>query len=448
MIFCSKKRSFVPRRLFVKPIDLALNLQNLVVKHKDLLMNFVRRTGQDLSRSRKQDVVDVVGQLLHFNLDHHRNGYAINSQNYFFTFFGHSQRAVSRSSFCEARSKLKWQALRALLFKTREQAAPFLDQRDLWHNYRILGVDTSELRLPASRSILKQFPRRAHPQHRTHFPMARWTVLADVRRRMPIDGYLQNDRGSERKALLKLCCHCGEGDLLLLDRGFEGQEIFAALQSRGLHFVGRIRAVSKWVNDFLRSGATSQVVELVTKKHPTVKLRIVRGPQSRGDKPLLIVTNLIEPDITAKELIKLYRERWEVETLFSSMKTQLKVEEFHARSPHGIRQELWANLVVLAMASILLRSITRPHLLKRINGKSLLEALRREVWLWIRSPHSKAFTERRLRALLLEITKLTCHHQPGRRNPRINKRSGSPWIRERTQRLREFQKSLKQRSAA
>ncbi|MGV9862265.1 transposase [Rhodococcus koreensis] len=59
-----------------------------------------------------------------------------------------------------------------------------------------------------------------------------------------------------------------------------------------------------------------------------------------------LVTTLLDPDCPATEIVRLYHDRWQIETAFLELKsTILGGRVLRARTPRGVEQEIYALLV-------------------------------------------------------------------------------------------------------
>jgi hypothetical protein len=67
-----------------------------------------------------------------------------------------------------------------------------------------------------------------------------------------------------------------------------------------------------------------------------------------------LLTNLVDPRrFPRTAIIALYWQRWAVETHYRDEKTLQHIEQFHSRTPDGIRQELFAILIGCVIARTL-----------------------------------------------------------------------------------------------
>ena len=73
----------------------------------------------------------------------------------------------------------------------------------------------------------------------------------------------------------------------------------------------------------------------------------------------MLLTNLPdEPRFAAAAVIELYFRRWAVELQYRDEKTTLDIETFHSQTENGIRQELFAILVMAVLARTLAALMT------------------------------------------------------------------------------------------
>ncbi|MBK7890324.1 MAG: transposase [Bdellovibrionales bacterium] len=112
---------------------------------------------------------------------------------------------------------------------------------------------------------------------------------------------------------------------------------------------GKGRGVKSEVRDFAKSLARSK--EIIWRIQPgerrispdlTVRLVKIRNPSSKQD--MVFVTNLSASQFSTKEIGKLYRRRWEIETSFKELTCTLKIGQWHSKSLNGILQEIFALL--------------------------------------------------------------------------------------------------------
>lgn len=272
---------------------------------------------------------------------------------------------ISAAAFCNARRKLKASALRVLL----HDVADAFDQRHgAQHRFRgrrVLAVDGSKISTQRADELWDEF---GGPTS-SHAPQILVTTLIDVIAKVPVDATVAPFAGSEREQLGRLLDRLRPHDVLVLDQGFPSYEMFELLSSRQIDFVMRtaVKGGFSAVESFVRSGQDQADLLLVPASRSSArhlgpfKVRAVRrdGP---GGEPQVFITSLARKAFSRDDVIELYRRRWEVELFFRLEKgTYLGHDQFHARNADGVRQEVFALLLFVALSRTLMAAAAEIH---------------------------------------------------------------------------------------
>lgn len=234
------------------------------------------------------------------------------------------------------------------------------------------------------------------------------------------------------------------GDLYLGDLGYFQVETFKKIADNGSYFLSRYFTKthvydaikgSKIELRSLLSGASSEVIEqeilLGEQKFPC-RLVALRLPEEAYQKRLrtiaskkrkdprskialddvlhrwtLFVTNLSD-EVETKNLLEIYRLRWQIELLFKMMKTFLQVRKIENSNEHGALMSLYVSLILVTLLSMTAMTIVGPEIslykasrLLIYHLKDLLEGIihkNRNVFIWFRGLLCKfALKERRAR---------------------------------------------------
>ena len=231
-----------------------------------------------------------------------------------------------------------------------------------------VGVDGSILHMPRSQELLRAFgvPTNCLGVEQCHYPQAMLVTAWDLVRRIPLAWALESHTVGEREALLGLLDQLVQNALLILDRGYPSDVVLGRILDSGRHFVVRMVASdgAAWqeVRDFLASGKHDAVVPVEVGTGPTrriVHLRMILRTFARGRphkhqtrKIMVLVTSVLDKTLTARDLCRLYGERWGIETIYREMKAVAKIEQWHGRSVKLVRQELILLLVWFCFAAI------------------------------------------------------------------------------------------------
>jgi hypothetical protein len=95
-------------------------------------------------------------------------------------------------------------------------------------------------------------------------------------------------------------------------------------------------------------------------KGQSVTLRAIRLASPDGTLSVLLTNLEGDARFTAEAVTALYFRRWAVETHYRDEKTSMRVETFHSQTDNGIRQELFAILIMAVIARLLSRLAADP----------------------------------------------------------------------------------------
>ena len=308
--------------------------------------------------------------------------------------------AVSAAAFTKARRKLKAEALRSLVLNA---AGAFEDELGPHHRFRgrrVFAIDGTWISTQRSWALLDEFNKSS----KGHVPQLMATVLYDVVAKTPLDAVITEFSSNERTHAIELIeKHVKPGDIVLLDRGFPSREFIARLRELNIDFVVRVKTKStfKCVEAFLHTGRLEGVVDLGP-DNAGFNVRIVRRQAIRGKKldPFVLFTSLSATRFEAKSLFDLYRKRWEIELFFRLQKgSYLGHDQFHAKTPDGVRQEIYALFLfmILTRSSMATAAIEHGVPYERISQKRAIRAVVRELVLILRHSRlrdARAFLER------------------------------------------------------
>ena len=278
-------------------------------------------------------------------------------------------------SWCEARLKLKHTAFIELNERAILDVA-YGGQKDfsvrLWKGRRLLGIDSSLIRLPNEPALGQEFGwvECSNQQGSSgQYPQARLSALTDVLNRLVIQTLFVPWQQGERDLALAHLPHMKPEDLALLDRGYAGYELFARFIEAGRHFVCRcprfsFGAVNRLFNE--NQEGQSLIVEL-RPAHGTVgairaaglteriRVRLVTVRLSTGELEVLATDLLDEALYPTAQFGELYHHRWGIETYYGLIKSRLDLENFTGLSAEAIRQDVHATIFLSNMESILIQ---------------------------------------------------------------------------------------------
>lgn len=185
-----------------------------------------------------------------------------------------------------------------------------------------------------------------------------------------------------------------KGDVAIFDRGYTDFEWYHTLDEKGVFFVTRLKAnacykvVERRPTAHLENIYSDHLIELKgfysQKKFPN-RLRRIRSKDPETGKIIVLLTNHFT--WSAKTIAQIYKDRWQIELFFKSIKQQLKVKSFVGTSPNALLSQLWTALIAYLLLSYLKfksRFAWSLYTLCSILPTNLFS--KRNLWDWLNAP--------------------------------------------------------------
>lgn len=373
-------------------------------------------------------------------------GADITSQNFF---DGLLEKPPTRQSVCDARKKIPYEVFRYLL----EQAAA--ENRipiTRWHGHRVFIIDGTKVNVPRTEELLAKFDVPNTSAGPAHYPQAWMVTLLSAFCTQPLAVHLGSYKDSERDLMRELLPQLKSGDLVLIDRGLGGAQVYWDYERHNLFYIHRVTTtgdcVSHNVREFLEKKRASQIVAIEVKdadgKPHAILVRLVRGPKDSDGNRIVFATNLLDENVYSVDAVRsLYRERWAVETTYDRIKNLLKLEKFHAKSFNGIMQEIYANLLTISLTSAIEYEASKRRQLDRSkvvpNFKAAMAVVYRHLHAIIGTAKlSKPEARLRAERMIEQAGRVLWKKQPGRSCPRVSMQPIKKWNLCKNRKLKEF----------
>jgi Transposase DDE domain len=199
----------------------------------------------------------------------------------------------------------------------------------------------------------------------TGYPQPRLLALLARGTRTIIDAVFGPTTAGETTYAPRLLRSLGPGMILLADRNFGAKQLVAEIAATGAQVLVRLKNGRKMpVLARHRDGSYLSLLGAVRVRVIDCEITITTSA-GRHVGVYRLATTLLDPNTyPAAELIRLYHQRWEIETAYLELKSSILGERvLRARTPAGIEQELYALLVVyqLLRTAIADATATRPE---------------------------------------------------------------------------------------
>ncbi|MER5474412.1 IS4 family transposase [Streptomyces sp. NPDC002685] len=300
----------------------------------------------------------------------------------------------AKSSLFRARQRLGFEPLQVLFAATAKPMANESTPGAFWRGLRLLAVDGTCWDVPDTEANQAAFgrPGNGRGTKRSAFVQVRMAALVEVGSHAVLDAELAGCRTGEVTLVGRLPRSCTAGQLVLADREFLGVPLWRAFTGSGADLLWRVPANRVLpVRKVLRDGSWLSVIHAGTDpaKRDPVQVRVLayqlKGPAtSSGGSDYRLVTTLLDARrYPARQLAALYRERWEIESVFAEIKTCQRGAKvvLSSKTPDGVLQQIWAHLLVHhALRELMLRTAaTRQLDPDRISFTETLRSARRSV---------------------------------------------------------------------
>ena len=317
-------------------------------------------------------------------------GYAITAQD-FFAELGITADAPIKQSVGVARGKIAWQAFRYLLYEARQDSV-----EQPWNGHTVRIADGTKLNLPLCEETLERFDIPNSKTGACHYRQAWMVTLINSGTLQPIAAELGSYKDSERELMLRMMGYFDEGDVILLDRGLGGANVYLEFLRRGINFIHRVKTtgdrVAFYVKEFIESNKATDIAAVPVRDEDGEELvmlvRLVKGPKDSEGKRIVFATSLLDTDAyTTASIRELYKSRWGIETMYGRLKNVLEIKKFHAKNFNGIMQEIYAHLLVLSLTALIEQQASQKIGLDRNraipNFKAAVHVVRRHLMLII-----------------------------------------------------------------
>jgi hypothetical protein len=147
------------------------------------------------------------------------------------------------------------------------------------------------------------------------------------------------------------------GSIVAMDRAYNDFDLFGKWTERKVYFVTRMkdstqyRVIKMEAPPVTRQEILSDDRIILTgknadKKCPHTLRRIVVWDEE-NDRPIVLLTNHLT--FGATTIAQIYRERWQIEIFFKTLKQTLKIKSFVGTSENALRIQIWTALIAMLL---------------------------------------------------------------------------------------------------
>jgi Transposase DDE domain len=343
------------------------------------------------------------------------------------------------ASYCEARKRLPLGLPTRVAQEVGARLCTGQPSAWRWRDREVKLVDGTTVSMPDTAENQERFPQSHEQKPGLGFPLARVVAIVSLScgavREWAV-GACEGKQTGETALLWGLAKGFSPGDVVVADRCYAGYFMIALLMLLGVDVV--VRQHQCRGTDFRRGhrlGTRDHVVSWVRPQRPAwmddatyeamPAALILREARIGGWTVVSTFTDA--KAIHKRELLELYRLRWQVELDLRSIKTVMQMDILRCKSPKMVCKEIAVHLLAYNLVrAVMAQAAYLGNMLPReLSFKGALQLLRAfEQNLCYCLPGQLAV--RRV-ALLAGIAQMTLADRPGRIEPRAVKRRPKPY---------------------
>jgi hypothetical protein len=292
--------------------------------------------------------------------------------------------APKRSTLSYANAHRPWQLYVRLFYDLLERCREVSPRKKFRFKNKLLTLDSTTIELCASL-----------------FDWARWRqtkgavklhLLLDHEGYLPVFAHVSEGKAADLMVAQSL--DLPRGSMVVVDRGYIDYRLFAHWTEQGIYFVTRLKENAAFgayesrpvpANSPVRKDELGRLNFFVAGAPCRHDLRRVEVWVPEKQQALVLLTNNLH--LSATTIAAIYKERWQIELFFKTLKQQLKIKTFVGTSSNAVHVQIWTALIaVLVLKYLQFRSrfgwaLSNLVALLRWNLFSY-----RDLWQWLNDP--------------------------------------------------------------
>jgi len=258
-----------------------------------------------------------------------------------------SVKTPTPSALRQARQRLGVKPIRALFDLLRGPAATTATTAVSWRGLLLCAIDGTMISVPDSPANLTATAKHRCNHGAGGYPTIRMLALVACGTRHIIDAVFGPASLGETGYGPRLARSLHTGMLVLADRNFAAATLLQGFAATGADLLVRCKTGRRLpIRGRYRDGSHLSQLGTLTVRVIEAEITIVTSHGRRTGSYRLVTTLLDHRRYPAADLITLYHQRWEIETVYLELKsTILSGRVLRARTPTGIEQEIYALLI-------------------------------------------------------------------------------------------------------
>ena len=348
-------------------------------------------------------------------------------------------------AYCRARKRLPERFFATIARNVGRQLTDQVEQQWLWKGRRVYMFDGTTISMPDTLSNQAAYPQSNRQTPGVGFPLARVAAVLSLSCGAILDLGVAaySGKGQGEVTLLRQLWNLFQpGDVLLTDSLMCNWRNLYELQQRGIYVVTRInKALRKadfrkgqrlgkddhlvdWPKPHIRD--VGRKAQLAMPRQLTVREARVRIQQPGfRSRVMILVTTILDPEqASVEDLADLYRQRWNQELDFCSLKVALQMDVLRCKTPELVRKEIWTHVLAYNLIRTVIAQSAAKHRIspRSISFKATLQILEAFQPLIATAKRPHDYRNNLYEQLLDAIAVHRIGDRPDRIEPRLRKR--------------------------
>ena len=292
-----------------------------------------------------------------------------------------------KSTLSYANVHRPWEMYRDLFYLLLERYRGTITGRKKKFRFRnkLLSLDSTTISLCLSMFPWAQF-RQAKGAVKLH-------LLLDHDGYLPSYAYISNGKKHDVTVARKV--PLSKGSIVTMDRGYNDYSLFSSWTRSGIYFVTRMKdnavfnVVKERESQLHSTILADQFIKFTGlgawEKCPHILRRVVVWDDVHNEEIVLLTNHF---SLVASTISAIYKDRWEIEIFFKTLKQNLKVKTFVGTSENALYIQIWTALIAMLIIKYLHHLSTFSWSLS--NLVSLLHwnlFTYRELYAWLDNPY-------------------------------------------------------------
>jgi putative transposase len=257
-----------------------------------------------------------------------------------------TERKVKRSTIAYANAHRDSNLFKAVFENLLGEAQSIKSSHGFRFKNPLYSIDSTIMDL-----CLKLFPWAVFRKRKGGIKL---TVKLNHQGKIPCFVVMSNAREHDTKRIGEVPYN--PGDVLVFDRGYTDYAYFALICKKKAWFVTRLKsnAVYKRVGKRDVKGCGNIISDYEISipslsNEITFRKILVRDPETK--KKITLLTNNLQWSATTVSSV--YKDRWQIELFFKSIKQNLKIKRFYGNSKNAVMTQIWIALIVYLLFYLL-----------------------------------------------------------------------------------------------